>query len=101
MLPSGIAVSLRRFLRISNLVPLVIYSERMTEPKELNRVAQMETMIKASGLVKRYGDFTAVKGVNFEVYKGEVFGLLGPNGAGKTTTMEMIEGSAVLTTDTL
>ncbi|WP_062411051.1 ABC transporter ATP-binding protein [Paenibacillus naphthalenovorans] len=52
----------------------------------------METMIKASGLVKRYGDFTAVKGVNFEVYKGEVFGLLGPNGAGKTTTMEMIEG---------
>ena len=33
MLPSGIAVSLRRFLRISNLVPLVIYSERMTEPK--------------------------------------------------------------------
>ncbi|GCL72309.1 ABC transporter ATP-binding protein [Paenibacillus naphthalenovorans] len=55
-------------------------------------MAQMETMIKASGLVKRYGDFTAVKGVNFEVYKGEVFGLLGPNGAGKTTTMEMIEG---------
>lgn len=51
-----------------------------------------ETMIKADGLVKRYGDFTAVKGVHFEVYQGEVFGLLGPNGAGKTTTMEMIEG---------
>ncbi|WP_210023574.1 MULTISPECIES: ABC transporter ATP-binding protein [unclassified Paenibacillus] len=49
-------------------------------------------MIQANGLVKRYGEFTAVKGVNFEVYKGEVFGLLGPNGAGKTTTMEMIEG---------
>lgn len=55
-------------------------------------MAQTEAMIKANGLVKRYGDFTAVNGVNFEVYKGEVFGLLGPNGAGKTTTMEMIEG---------
>ncbi|MFC6230936.1 ABC transporter ATP-binding protein [Paenibacillus allorhizosphaerae] len=49
-------------------------------------------MIRADGLIKKYGDFTAVKGVHFEVYKGEVFGLLGPNGAGKTTTMEMIEG---------
>ncbi|WP_218095203.1 ABC transporter ATP-binding protein [Paenibacillus solanacearum] len=49
-------------------------------------------MIRAEGLVKKYGDFTAVKGVHFEVYTGEVFGLLGPNGAGKTTTMEMIEG---------
>lgn len=55
-------------------------------------MAQTETMIQANGLVKKYGEFTAVKGVNFEVYKGEVFGLLGPNGAGKTTTMEMIEG---------
>lgn len=55
-------------------------------------MAQTETMIRANGLVKRYGDFTAVKGVHFEVYKGEVFGLLGPNGAGKTTTMEMMEG---------
>ena len=51
-----------------------------------------EIMIRAEGLVKKYGDFTAVKGVHFEVYTGEVFGLLGPNGAGKTTTMEMIEG---------
>nr|WP_275422870.1 ABC transporter ATP-binding protein [Paenibacillus mucilaginosus] len=42
--------------------------------------------------MKRYGNFTAVRGVSFDVYRGEVFGLLGPNGAGKTTTMEMIEG---------
>jgi ABC-2 type transport system ATP-binding protein len=41
---------------------------------------------------KRYDDFQAVKGVSFEVAKGEVFGILGPNGAGKTTTLEMIEG---------
>lgn len=51
-----------------------------------------EIMIRADGLIKKYGDFIAVKGVHFEVHKGEVFGLLGPNGAGKTTTMEMIEG---------
>jgi ABC-2 type transport system ATP-binding protein len=49
-------------------------------------------VIEAEGLIKRYGDFTAVNGVNFRVRQGEVFGLLGPNGAGKTTTMEMIEG---------
>ncbi len=49
-------------------------------------------IIEADHLVKRYGDFTAVNGVDFQVRKGEVFGLLGPNGAGKTTTMEMIEG---------
>jgi ABC-2 type transport system ATP-binding protein len=42
-------------------------------------------------LVKKYGDFTAVKGISFEVKNGEIFGLLGPNGAGKTTTLEIIE----------
>ncbi|XEC93701.1 ABC transporter ATP-binding protein [Paenibacillus tarimensis] len=49
-------------------------------------------IIEARELVKRYGTFTAVDGIQFQVRKGEVFGLLGPNGAGKTTTMEMIEG---------
>ena len=44
------------------------------------------------GLVKRYGDITAVDGIDFEVRAGEVFGLLGPNGAGKTTTVEILEG---------
>lgn len=51
-----------------------------------------QIVIEADGLVKNYGTFQAVRGVNFQVYQGEVFGLLGPNGAGKTTTMEMIEG---------
>jgi ABC-2 type transport system ATP-binding protein len=51
-----------------------------------------KTIIEVDGLVKRYGDYTAVNGIRFEVMQGEVFGLLGPNGAGKTTTMEMIEG---------
>ncbi len=45
-----------------------------------------------SNLVKRYGEFTAVKGISFGVKQGEIFGLLGPNGAGKTTTIEVIEG---------
>lgn len=55
----------------------------------------METqheIIKVDGLVKRYGDFTAVDGSEFSVHNGEVFGLLGPNGAGKTTTLEMLVG---------
>ncbi len=52
----------------------------------------METQIVVSGLTKQYGDFSAVRGIDFEVHSGEVFGLLGPNGAGKTTTVEILEG---------
>lgn len=48
-------------------------------------------IIKAEGLVKRYGELTAVDGVTFQVEEGEMFGFLGPNGAGKTTTMKMIQ----------
>jgi lipooligosaccharide transport system ATP-binding protein len=56
-----------------------------------------ETTLVAKGLKKTYGAFEAVKGVDFEVYRGECFGFLGPNGAGKTTTMKMIYGVAVPT----
>ncbi len=49
-------------------------------------------VIQVQGLVKRFGDLTAVDDVSFEVRRGEVFGILGPNGAGKTTTLECIEG---------
>jgi ABC-2 type transport system ATP-binding protein len=48
--------------------------------------------IQVEGLRKNYGALEAVKGVDFEVRAGEVFGLLGPNGAGKTTTVEILEG---------
>lgn len=51
----------------------------------------MKTIISVKDLVKKYGDFEAVKGISFEVYEGEIFGLLGPNGAGKSTTLEIIE----------
>ncbi len=50
-----------------------------------------------AGLVKRYGDVTAVNGLDLHVLRGECFGLLGPNGAGKTTTIEILEG--LLTAD--
>ncbi len=49
-------------------------------------------MVQAKDLRKRYGDLEALRGVSFEIQKGEVFGLLGPNGAGKTTTIEILEG---------
>lgn len=52
----------------------------------------MSNAIAVQDLHKSYGDFEAVKGLDFEVQTGEVFGLLGPNGAGKTTTVEILEG---------
>jgi ABC-2 type transport system ATP-binding protein len=48
--------------------------------------------VHVEGLKKTYGAFEAVKGVDFDISAGEVFGLLGPNGAGKTTTVEILEG---------
>jgi lipooligosaccharide transport system ATP-binding protein len=50
----------------------------------------VDTLIRAHGLVKKFGDFTAVDGIDVEVRKGEAFGFLGPNGAGKSSTMRMI-----------
>ena len=50
----------------------------------------MPPILEVHNLVKKYGDFTAVKGVSFDVQEGEVFSLLGPNGAGKTTTISVL-----------
>ncbi len=47
-------------------------------------------IIQAKNLSKKYGDFTAVDGIEFDIFEGECFGFLGPNGAGKTTTIKMI-----------
>ena len=47
-------------------------------------------MIRCEALTKKFGEFTAVDRVSFDVDKGEVFGLLGPNGAGKTTTLRLL-----------
>src|SRR6185437_16854632 len=51
-----------------------------------------EVVINTNKLTKRFGDFTAVNEITFEVYKGEIFGFLGANGAGKTTAMRMLIG---------
>lgn len=51
-----------------------------------------EVILKAKGLIKRFGDFTAVDGVSIEVRRGELFAFLGVNGAGKSTTISMICG---------
>jgi lipooligosaccharide transport system ATP-binding protein len=56
----------------------------------LTGVPDPDILIKARGLTKRFGDFTAVDGIDFELRRGEAFGFLGPNGAGKSSTMRMI-----------
>jgi lipooligosaccharide transport system ATP-binding protein len=51
---------------------------------------EAEVLVRARGLIKRFGSFTAVNGIDFDLYRGEAFGFLGPNGAGKSSTMRMI-----------
>ena len=61
----------------------------------------MEPVIFAQGLTKRFNSFTAVAGIEFTVYAGEVMGFLGPNGAGKTTTIRMVTCTSPRTAGTL
>ena len=61
----------------------------------------VEPLIVAQKLVKRFGEFTAVDGIDVEVQPGEVFGFLGPNGAGKSSTMRMIACVSPVTSGTL
>jgi len=60
----------------------------------------MPAILEVGNLVKKYGDFAAVKGISFSVEEGEVFGLLGPNGAGKTTAISMLTGVLAPTSGT-
>ncbi len=62
---------------------------------------QSDVLIHARGLTKRFGELTAVDGVDFDVHVGEAFGFLGPNGAGKTSTMRMIACISPVTDGTL
>jgi lipooligosaccharide transport system ATP-binding protein len=64
-------------------------------------VSERSPLIEARGLTKKFGDFTAVDGIDFEVRRGETFGFLGPNGAGKTSTMRMIGAVSPVTAGTL
>jgi len=58
-------------------------------------------LVSASGLTKRFGSFTAVDGIDFQVEPGEAFGMLGPNGAGKSSTMRMVGCVSPVTAGTL
>src|SRR5688500_15949194 len=58
--------------------------------RDLGSFHVSDSMIRAIGLRKSFGDFEAVKGIDVEVRRGEAFGFLGPNGAGKSSTMRMI-----------
>ncbi len=69
---------------------------RLQKSSNAVRLSQiMQAVINVEGLVKRYGEITAVDGISFRGFRGEVFGFLGPNGAGKTTTVECLEGLRV------
>jgi lipooligosaccharide transport system ATP-binding protein len=71
------------------------------EAKELIETQSRTSTLVARDLKKSYDGFEAVKGVDFEVHRGECFGFLGPNGAGKTTTMKMIYGAVIPTSGEL
>jgi lipooligosaccharide transport system ATP-binding protein len=60
-----------------------------------------EALVYARGLVKRFGELTAVDGIDVDVHRGEAFGFLGPNGAGKSSTMRMIGCTSPVTAGTL
>jgi lipooligosaccharide transport system ATP-binding protein len=60
-----------------------------------------EVLVHARGLTKRFGEFTAVNAIDFDVHVGEAFGFLGPNGAGKTSTMRMIACASPVTSGEL
>src|SRR5215469_13881686 len=59
-------------------------------PGSVNQVPQSEVLVRAQGLTKRFGNFTAVDGIDFDLFRGEAFGFLGPNGAGKSSAMRML-----------
>lgn len=63
----------------------------------VRKVSRLEAAVVVRGLTKRFGHFTAVDNISFDVYRGEVFGFLGPNGAGKSTTIRMLTGLLVPT----
>jgi len=67
-----------------------IHSSLSVRPGRVAGVADPDILVRARGLTKAFGEFTAVDGIDFELSRGEVFGFLGPNGAGKSSTMRMI-----------
>ena len=62
----------------------------MSPPSSSVGAVTDDLLLRARGLTKRFGDFTAVDGIDVDVRRGEAFGFLGPNGAGKSTTINML-----------
>jgi ABC-2 type transport system ATP-binding protein len=86
----------------THTVEYLPYLDRPTkEPNMTENGVGDEVVISIKRLVKRYGEFTAVSGIDLDVFRGEIFGFLGPNGAGKTTTIECIVGLRVPTEGTV
>lgn len=67
------------------------------ESRNAEQIMSAPTVIEIDGLTKRFGDFTAVDHISFDVHKGEIFGFLGANGAGKTTAMRILCGLSLPT----
>ena len=88
--------SVIRFLKFFTIfvAKLSLMAEEM-DIQHTEEEAPKRMVLRAEGLVKRYGKRTVVNGVNFEVRQGEIVGLLGPNGAGKTTSFYMTTGLVV------
>ena len=88
--------SVIRFLKFFRIfvAKLSLMAEEM-DIQHTEEEAPKRMVLRAEGLVKRYGKRTVVNGVNFEVKQGEIVGLLGPNGAGKTTSFYMTTGLVV------
>src|SRR5207249_380509 len=82
----------------SHGTPLRSGSMAVEQPVQANAG---EIVVEVHDLVRRFGTFTAVDHVSFEVHRGEIFGVLGPNGAGKTTTFRMLCGLLAATSGTL
>ena len=87
-----ITAELLKALRGSRMHASFIFDQmRVSLPRSFGETSlRPNVMIEVRNLTKRFGDFTAVDHITFDVKRGEVFGLLGPNGAGKTTTIRML-----------
>src|SRR5215472_15258667 len=78
---------------LTNNLDAAVAERRATVPRTATASSNdTGPVISISGLQKRYGNREAVRGIDLEVRRGEIFAFLGPNGAGKTTTVEILEG---------
>src|SRR6516165_591698 len=87
---------------LTNNLDAAVAERRATVPRTATASSNdSRPVISISGLQKRYGDKEAVRGIDLEVRRGEIFAFLGPNGAGKTTTVEILEGFRQATSGTI